>query len=185
MSDKDDYIRVLAVRQPWASLIIEGLKDTEVRKRPIKTSYPIPETVAIYASKKMPTIHDRAGCFSTLGRWNHYKEMSETDKLKFDRLNLQGYNPANLGVIVGTVLIDKCKKITASDYESVYYRSYAPAAMINENSFIWHLKNPVKFAEPVMLNKWPSGGHWARIPKNILPGIEKSKMLKAVEEERM
>lgn len=42
-------MRVLAVKQPWASLIKEGKKTIEVRSRPTN----IREKVAIYASRSM------------------------------------------------------------------------------------------------------------------------------------
>lgn len=171
---EEETIRVLAVRQPWASLIVEGLKTIEVRTRFIKTSYPNAERVAIYASKKVPTIHERVGCFSTLGRWMQFEEMNAADKEKFNRLNLIGYNSSNLGVIIGTVEISNCRNIgelTTHDKETIYRKSYAPAAMIKDSSYIWELKNPAKFPEPIPLDKWPSGGPWAKVPKSMLPGV--------------
>src|SRR5512141_2234767 len=47
LSRVDDTIRVLAVRQPWASLIVEGFKELEVRT--YKTALKHHEKIAIYA----------------------------------------------------------------------------------------------------------------------------------------
>jgi hypothetical protein len=46
----DDKLRVLAVRQPWASLIADGFKNLEVRSRNTNIRGPI----AIYASRTKP-----------------------------------------------------------------------------------------------------------------------------------
>lgn len=161
-------MRALAVRQPWASLIVEGLKTIEVRKNPITISYPYPERVAIYATKKIPTSGELGRCFDTLGRWENYTKLSEVDKQTFDYIRSMEYNSSNTGVIMGTVEITNCKKIQSCDYTEIYYQSYAPASMIDENSFIWELKNPIEFETPIPI-KWPSTGSWAKIE---LPGVE-------------
>lgn len=44
-------MKVLAVKQPWASLIAEGIKTIEVRSKPTN----VRERVAIYASRTLPS----------------------------------------------------------------------------------------------------------------------------------
>ncbi len=175
MNNEDDYIRVLAVRQPWASLIIEGLKTIEVRSRNTN----IRGQVAIYAGQHVPSQTE----IDWVAKWfdSHYENPMEL---------IKKMSSAGLGQVLGTVEITDSKECGAwsafNDTRKFHWNVpiYYSQFLKNKKVF-WHLKNPVKFVEPVKLEKWPSGGPWAKVPKSILPEIGKSEMLKAVEEKRM
>lgn len=76
--------------------------------------------------------------------------------------------------ILGTVEIyDSPTYMTRGLFTAMEPAHRAPEKYYKEGrTFFWYLKNPVKFAEPVKLDRWPSGGPWARIPKSILPELE-------------
>lgn len=144
-------IKVLAVRQPYASLIVEGLKTIEVRSRPTN----IRERVAIYASTNIPSMNTLAYTFSTLGRWDHYETLSETDQEKYAFLNDKAKHEYEYGQIIGTVEITDSSKISIiehssySEWQWLYKNSYAPAKMIKNGNYYWNLEKPVKFSEPI------------------------------------
>lgn len=134
-------IRVLAVRQPWASLIIEGLKTIEVRSR----STNIRERVAIYASLSKQEILEGA----------HGKDYN--------------YRILPTGCIIGTIEITQCVKPRNTFEYSLYSdEHFAPMEYYKQdNTYFWDLKRPVKFDKPIPI-KWPSTGSWARIQKDLL-----------------
>jgi hypothetical protein len=116
-------IRVLAVRQPWASLIVEGLKTIEVRSRVTN----IREVIAIYASaSKQDEIEE------------YYREYN--------------FYTLPKGVIIGTVEIIGCADfdlITFSGKELLSKASCLPSYKISTNFYYWKLANPVKFFSPI------------------------------------
>jgi len=129
-------MRALAVRQPWASLIIEGLKTIEVRSKPTK----LRERVAIYASKAMQaTLEGEHG---------------------------PDYNSRILltGMILGTVEIVACSKVNdAIKYTAYNIEHFAPDEYYKEDkTYFWHLRRPQMFDLPIPI-KWPSTGSWAHI----------------------
>ena len=144
-------IRVLAVRQPWASLIVEGLKTIEIRS--VNTN--IRERIAIYASLKKPTSEILTCTFSTLGRWEHYKTLGDSDREKYEYLNSLNQNDYITGYIIGTVeltnslQIKSCCGTSNCDWVWIYKNSYAHAEMIFNDNFLWRLENPVKFSQPI------------------------------------
>ena len=136
-------MRVLAVRQPWASLIVEGLKTIEIRSR----STNIRERVAIYASKT-PATKDDCEYVSALV-WELQNKYKRTLPSKY--FVPYNYKLFPSGQIIGTVEIESCEKLGGVDFskeESGKYRSFAPG-IIRGKSYFWHLKNPTKFTEPV------------------------------------
>ncbi|WP_269849531.1 ASCH domain-containing protein [Methanosarcina horonobensis] len=69
-------MKVLAVRQPWASLIVEGLKTLEVRSRPTN----IRGRVAIYGSSHNPTIAEQNWFMCTVQRMEDYSRLTTEQK---------------------------------------------------------------------------------------------------------
>lgn len=155
--------RVLAVRQPLASLIVEGLKTIEVRSRPTQ----IRGRIAIYASKTPLGLDDEH-----VNR--HVNSIVWELQRKKRTLPSKYYAPDNYkhfptGQILGTVELESCEKLEIADFsmeESGRYLSFAPDIKRGK-SYFWYLKNPVKFENSIPI-KWPSGGSWARIPKSML-----------------
>lgn len=118
-------MRVLAVRQPWASLIVEGLKTIEVRSRPTN----IRERVCIYASTaKQETLE---------GEYGKY----------------YNYMILPTGKIVGTVELHSSTHhpiISTSVFNMHRDLHLAPERYFNENGVhFWHLRNPIKFTQPI------------------------------------
>jgi len=155
-------IRVLAVRQPWASLIIAGLKTIEVRSRNTNIRGP----VAIYAGQHVPTKAE----IGWVNTWiiNHYENSREIAEYVA--------KSSQLGQVLGTVNIWDSKECeTWEDFKDTrkfhwnlptYYSQFQKTTKV-----FWYLERPTKFSESVNLPKWPSGGPWAKIPKSILPEI--------------
>lgn len=116
-------MRVLAVRQPWASLIIEGLKTIEVRSKPTN----IRERVAIYASTtKQGTIEGEHGVD-------------------------YNYRILPTGQIVGTVEI-VASSCCNDEIEYEIYKNEHRAHdeyFTYGKTYFWHLRRPIEFAEPV------------------------------------
>ena len=83
-------MKVLAVRQPWASLIVSGIKDVEVRTFPTN----IREYIAIYASRTKVKQSD-------MDWLQKYMDCEDYKTL---------YNEIPKGKILGTVLLFECKK---------------------------------------------------------------------------
>ncbi len=150
-------MRALAVRQPYASLIIEKLKTIEVRGQP--TTH-INERVAIYASAtEYPRKHrDELSFF--------YKDLYERKVIDFKTFMLASkeIKYGATGVILGTVEIVECVKLRNKfEYGSYADEHMAPTEYYTEgNTYFWDLKRPVKFDTPLQI-KWPSTGSWAKI----------------------
>jgi hypothetical protein len=126
-------MRVLAVRQPWASLIVEGLKTIEVRSKPTN----IKERVAIYSSTSKIT--------------NFYFNK----ELKIQKAR-DGEYPK--GAILGTVEIvaSSCCN-DGIEYDLYTNEHLAPVSNVLKNKlyveygdiYFWHLRRPVKFSQPI------------------------------------
>lgn len=166
--DFDKAIRVLAVRQPWASLIVEGLKTIEVRTRNTNIRGP----VAIYAGWHIPNEAEQGSFLRMIYNMESDKKLTSAERRHLEDTLYQ----APHGQILGTVEITDSPQrpvIGKNLFNGFVNKHLAPENyFVEKKTFFWHLKNPVKFAEPVKLTKWPSGGPWARIPKSILPELE-------------
>ncbi len=127
-------IRVLAVRQRYASSIIEGLKTIEVRSRPTN----IRERVAIYASN------------------------AKQEPLEGVYGPDYNYRILPTGKILGTVEIVASSHASEIEYELYKNEHLAPSKYFREGkTFFWHLRRPIKFETPIPI-KWPSTGSWAK-----------------------
>lgn len=142
---KENEIRVLAVRQPWASLIVEGLKTIEVRSRPTN----LRERIAIYASR-------------TTSSEDFYNVKDLLFQLDYDLLPI--------GKIIGTVFIDSSTThpIISQTVYDMYSNEHHYKYRINTHKGVhmWDLKNPIKFSQPIPY-KPPTGAVvWS---KTVLP----------------
>jgi len=117
----------LSIQQPWAELILRGLKTIEIRRTPARPQGP----VYLYASRK-PVL------FSNL------------DSLLYRHGILQEALP--LGVVVGTVEILDCRRSQAEDGAA----ALVPAEMLTE-SYSWILGNPQPFLKPLQPQYVPFG----------------------------
>ncbi len=117
----------LGVRQPWAELILRGIKTIEVRSMETSVRGPI----YIYASKKLADI-----------------PAAETAARKHD------LNPDALlkGVVVGTVEIVDCTLCTARDAAG----ACVPRQYLKKR-FAWHLENAKRLEEPLTVRFLPYG----------------------------
>ncbi len=155
-------IRVLAVRQPWASLIVEGLKTIEVRSSRTK----IRGRIAIYSSEYKNTEEEEGDFiehFQNLEKKNiiSYSELKHVKDLIFN---------GEKGKIIGTV------ELTDSSKNSIYdigtYKSYKNCHLtsdlyfVDRNTFFWHLANPNKFLDPIPYKPPKGAVVWSR---TVLP----------------
>lgn len=132
-------IRVLAVRQPWASLIVEGLKTIEVRSKPTN----IRGKVAIYASSKLASNDNIGWVFLSMGALQTYEQMSLDDRNKFN--SVYETFAENVGKIIGTVEITGVEE-AKEDSWSNRREHFAPK---NKGKYYWNLANPQKFETPI------------------------------------
>ena len=117
----------LGIRQPWAELILRGIKTIEVRSTETSVRGPI----YIYASKKLADI-----------------PAAETAARKYD------LNPDALpkGIIVGTVEIVDCTLSNAKDSAA----ACVPRQYLKKR-FAWHLENAKPLEEPLSVRFLPYG----------------------------
>ena len=145
---KDNEIRVLAVRQPWASLIVEGLKTIEVRSRPTN----IRERVAIYATKDEKWLHN-----------NLWYRVELASKLQGD----PRYDPSEkleYGKIIGSVEIVDCIKMSFINFHAAYNQHFSPYRFADDHG--WELDNPIKFETPIPYKPPKGAVVWS---KTVLP----------------
>ncbi|MEM1061484.1 MAG: ASCH domain-containing protein [Planctomycetota bacterium] len=128
MSEPLDRGRIaLGVRQPWAELIVRGVKTLEVRSRPTEQRGPI----YIYAAKKWAE-HDFAdGVASRHG--------VDRDAVPYGR-------------VVGAVTVTGCREARAEDVAA----SLVPADYLRE-AWVWELADATRLSEPVKPRFLPYG----------------------------
>lgn len=114
-------MRVLAVREPWASLIIKGQKTIELRTMPTN----IIERVAIYASRTKIKVSD-IEWLESIGVSIPY---------------------AQKGKIIGTIVLSGCNEIVSSDeFKGLVNCHLCDPALFQYQSgiFGWQLQNPLE-----------------------------------------
>ncbi len=123
--DKDRL--ALGVRQPWAELILRGVKTVEIRSTDTRQR----GIIYLYASKKFAE--------------NPFAEKAiEEHELEADSLPR--------GVLVGTIDLWETGPAEEDDASP----SCVPAEYL-EGRFAWRIKNPVRLAEPVVPRFLPYG----------------------------
>lgn len=141
-------IRVLAVRQPWASLIVGGFKTLEIRSMPTN----IREKVAIYATNYSYTNKEKDLLFK------HFENLLNNGMIS-DYVHNYAYSSVlsggERGQIIGTVDIYTVNPmiICDSEHDLNDYKNMhlAPSWLFDyeKQYWFWELENPVKFSEPI------------------------------------
>lgn len=146
--DKDNLIPVLAVRQPWASLIMDHYKKYEVRSQNTNKR----GTIAIYASRTKPRASDLALFDKTMGDAAAHQ----------------------YGKIIAIAdLVDCRKEESAENFASVDMRAlhWNPAGnFVQDHTYYWILQN-VRRVEPVEFKA--TSVVWSRIERDklqVIPG---------------
>lgn len=147
-------MKAITVKQPWASLIVEGIKDIENRTWKLPKKY-IGERVLIHSSQK-PLEFNGLGEILT--------------KAQFDSLNgnIETFIGNHIGSIIGSIEIVDCVINHPSIWaERSYFNITSNPLPFNEEDepdyiiYNWVLTNPIKFDNPIpckgKLSFWESG----------------------------
>ena len=145
-------MKVLAVRQPWVSLIIHGGKTAEIRTMKTK----ICERIAIYASRTSEMKLD-----------NDWLEEYGIDDEFFDPLfeysKFENTDPFPKGYILGTVSLFECNEIKSKDW----FESNIDSHMNNPDwyqpgRYSWELADPCAIT-PIQFKFKPGQVVWSSI----------------------
>lgn len=117
----------LGIQQPWAELILRGVKTLEIRSQPTRQR----RTIYLYASKR-PSPLDAATAAARL-------HQIEIESLPF-------------GILVGTVEIVDCRPCTSKDQQG----SCVPATLL-KGQYAWQLAQPRRLAAPLAVRFMPYG----------------------------
>ncbi|WP_197440788.1 ASCH domain-containing protein [Thalassoglobus neptunius] len=117
----------LAIQQPWAELILRGIKTVEIRSVSPGTQ----SLVYLYSSRQLSRIASA---------------QTAIEKYDLDRKTLP------TGVIVGTVTINGCTSSTASDADAA---CVSPQEL--EGLYSWHLEDPQRIAPCLTPKYFPYG----------------------------
>jgi hypothetical protein len=133
-------MKALSVRQPWAGLIVLGLKNIENRTWRARLA---PMEIAIHAGRKMDE--------RMAENLDHKRSMNPWERIRvrvLDRVYADGYNdwrayPAfRTGALVGTTLVAECTRYHAS-------RADADTELWgDEDAIWWRLADARAFVEP-------------------------------------
>lgn len=117
----------LGIQQPWAELILRGVKTLEVRSQPTRTV----GTIYVYASRRLSALPAAAGMM--------------------ERCSL---DPSQLpkGLLVGTVNLVACRPATPADADA----ACVPSELL-AGQFVWELRHPQRLAEPLVPRFLPYG----------------------------
>jgi ASCH domain len=108
----------LAIQQPWAELILRGIKTLEIRSQPTQ----LRGTIYLYASKRTSQLPEAD---AAARRWN----------LELESLPL--------GELVGTIDLIACRPSRPADHRA----ACVPADMLN-GQFVYQLDCPRRFPVP-------------------------------------
>jgi hypothetical protein len=117
----------LAIQQPWAELILSGIKTLEVRSQ----STQLRGTIYLYASKRTSQL---SAAEAAARRWN-----IEVASLP-------------VGKLVGTIDLIECRPSLPADYKA----ACVPADLL-EGKFVYELQRPQRFAPPRSVRFLPYG----------------------------
>ncbi len=145
MNEQQEKIKVLAIRQPWASLIAEGLKTLEVRSRNTN----IRGTIAIYASRTKPANTEL----------DHY--------FNFMMGMLKPIPPLVQGQIIATAKLENSFPVGCQEaFRTLEVNHLNPLSYYQEGLHFWELKNVQKVG-PVEF-KFKGSIVWSEIDKDLL-----------------
>lgn len=151
-------MRVLAVRQPWASLIVEGLKTIEVRSKNTK----INERVLIYSSLGEYTKAQKCMLHNYFVNLSAHHFLSYPDS----RLAIKTLYGGIRGKIIGSVEIKNSFPAIVddlqNDFETFNVNYLAPEWMFDfqKKYYFWRLRNNIVFRDPIDF-EWGSTGSWS------------------------
>lgn len=123
----DPDLIALGIRQPWAELILRGVKTIEVRSQHTNIRGP----VYLYTSKRIANVEPAQAAVR-----EHELQVEEL----------------TYGRIVGTVEIVDSRRCTAADDEA----SCVPGSWLTDR-IGWQLSRPVRFEEPLTVRFLPYG----------------------------
>lgn len=118
-------MKTITIKQPWASLIVEGIKDVE--NRSWKTNFRGRVLVHAGLDKRLTTLSP-----TSLMTTSQVNALMNSDV----NYSLNDFKFRQLGAIIGSVEIVDCVK----RYDSVW---------ADQIGWKWVLANPIKFDEPV------------------------------------
>ncbi len=182
MNPSDILTPVLSVVQPHADLLLTtNPNDSEyaiktIEHRGINTTKR--SRVAIYATNTVIT--DKRVLFDLNYMIEELKSSRDNaNKISDEHAELMSYCLSNKspirGAIIGTVEIIDClpHPLSPEYLENIVDHHLAPTSFLPEGKPVygWILRNPKLFKTPVKIDKWPSGGPWARISKSKLPEV--------------
>lgn len=137
----------LSIRQPYAELILRGVKTIEYRSRPTKL---VGQRFYIYASRKWAGVSP--------GKWH---DAGDSTHGLAPSLNGEGIDDLPRGVIVGSAVISKC---VAAGTPTLRVGPHAPGSE-SRGTFEWHLTGvkrykrqrrvaPGRQPQPVWFRPW-------------------------------
>lgn len=117
----------LGIRQPWAELILRGVKSIEVRSQPTN----VRGTIYVYAAKK----------------WSNFEDaLVAAEQYDIDAAT------GPYGLIVGQVDVVDVRPAAATDAPAACVSRDTLA-----NQYAWVLANPIRFTEPIRPRFLPYG----------------------------
>jgi len=156
----------LSIRQPFAELILRGIKTVEYRSRPTRI---IGERFHIYAcKKKLPAASDQL----PVKAWSEDLRVAAPPAWMIELAGQVGMiEPGALallprGVIVGSAVVEKCEEVASDQLPVASGRSRDPSLLATGNSqlatlYKWHLadveraktlRKPTGRPQPVWFN---------------------------------
>ena len=112
-------MKTLSIKQPWASLIVLGIKDVENRS---------------WSTNFRGKIYIHASKVPVRGLWNNLNREQVHEAIKSNKID--NYTVLPYGAIIGTVEIVDIVR----NYDSIW---------AEKNQYNWVLKNPVLFDKPI------------------------------------
>lgn len=126
----DADVRLLKVKQPWAEMLVKGIKDVENRTWALTPTTGFPAWVLVVSSLERPTGATMADLRSRLTRVGHGLALAN------------GTNPDDYdyGCILGMIKIDHCTS-TPTPPLSVWYNPPDVAWVVSD---AWEFENPIR-----------------------------------------
>lgn len=136
-------MKTITIKQPWASLIVEGIKDIENRTWPTRFR----GRVLIHAAGKIADFFKGENLAFTPEQWKMINSKIYTNKEKYKK-DIFKYS-----AIIGSVEIVDC----VLNHSSVWAEKPEPEYLTTEKGrelkvkpiYNWVLANPIKFHEPI------------------------------------
>ncbi len=123
----DPHLIALGIQQPWAELILRGVKTIEVRSQPTQ----VRGTIYLYASKRTSPLPDAAA-------------MVTREQLELEALPK--------GLLVGTVEVVGCRPCVSVDSLAA-----CVSAELLQGRFAWQFAHPRRLPKPLAVRFLPYG----------------------------